>query len=97
MTSIPISEFEHRVARWISHVEKTGEPLEISQRGRAKLVILHKNTFEQWKAERERHQALEIRLLVEAGDRAFREGRFQTHEEVGRRLGLLPGRKKRRR
>lgn len=86
MASIPISEFEHRVARWIAHLERTREPLEILQRGRGKVVVLDKSTFEEFKSDRERLQALEIKLLVEEGERAYKEGRFVTHEEVGRRL-----------
>jgi PHD/YefM family antitoxin component YafN of YafNO toxin-antitoxin module len=97
MAVVPISEFEHRVAKWIAHLEKTREPLEISQRGRTKLVALDKATFDELKADRARLQAIEIKLLVEEGERAFREGRFLTHEQVGQRLGLARPRRRRRR
>ena len=95
MPTIPISEFEHRVARWVEHLQKTREPLEISQRGRTHIVVLDKATFEEWKADRERAQALEIKLLVQEGERAFKRGRFRNHEDVGKRLRTPRQRRKR--
>ena len=86
MATVPISEFEHRVARWATELRKTREPLEISQRGRASLVVLDKQTFDDWTADRERLQAMEIKLLVDAGTRAFARGRSVTHTEVAKRL-----------
>lgn len=86
MASVPISQFEHRVARWSKELERTRAPLEVSQRGVTRLVVLDRETFEEWKADRERLQALEIRMLVTAGEDAFRGGKYQSHEEVGRSL-----------
>lgn len=60
--------------------------LDVSQRGVTKLVVLDRETFEQWKADRERLQALEIKLLVDAGEEAFRGGKYVTHEQLGRKL-----------
>ncbi len=97
MPAVPISEFEHRVAKWIAHMEKTREPLEVSQRGRTKMVAMDAATYEKWKKAWERIQALEIKLLVEAGERAVREGRYKTHEEVERQFGLARARGKRKR
>lgn len=96
MPSVPISQFEHRVARWASRLKKNREPLEISQHGYTSLVVLDKDTFEEWKADRERLQALEILLLVQEGERAIAKGRVLSHEAVGRRFGLAPRKKKRR-
>lgn len=93
MAAIPISQFEHRVARWATELRRTREPLEVSQRGVTKLVVLDLETFQQWKADRERLQALEIKLLVDAGEQAFARGDFQSHEQVGRAL-LRKGRRK---
>jgi len=95
MTSIPISEFEHRVAKWIAHLEKTREPLEISQRGRAKLVVLDKTTYDQWKADRELTQALEIKFLVERGLEDIRKGRVYTQEQVEKMLFAADRKRKR--
>ncbi len=86
VATIPISEFEHRVARWAEHLRKTGEPLQVSQRGRTSLVVLDSQTFERWRLDRERLQALEIKLLVQEGEKAFRRGRWLPHQAVGKRL-----------
>jgi PHD/YefM family antitoxin component YafN of YafNO toxin-antitoxin module len=94
MAAIPISEFEHRVAQWVEHLRKTREPLEITQRGHANLVVMDKDTYEEWKADRERLQALEIKVLVEAGERDIAAGRVYSHQQVGRMLGLMPKPKK---
>lgn len=50
------------------------------------MVVLDLETFERWKADRERLQALEIKLLVDAGEESFRKGKFQSHQQVGRAL-----------
>jgi PHD/YefM family antitoxin component YafN of YafNO toxin-antitoxin module len=84
MPTVPISQFEHRVAQWSDELKRTREPLEISQRGNIALVVLDRETFEEWKNDRERLQALEIRLLVDAGERAARAGKVKSHAAVGR-------------
>lgn len=95
MLIVPISEFEHRVAKWIAHMEKTREPLEVSQRGHTKLVVMDKTTFEELKEERERLRALEIKLLVEAGERDIAAGKLLTHEQVERMARQKPRRRRR--
>jgi PHD/YefM family antitoxin component YafN of YafNO toxin-antitoxin module len=94
MASIPISQFEHRVAHWSEELHRTREPLEISQRGSTTLVVLDRETYDQWKADRERLQALEIRLLVDTGERDFKASRYLTHAQVGKLLSK-PRRRKR--
>jgi PHD/YefM family antitoxin component YafN of YafNO toxin-antitoxin module len=86
MATVPISDFEHRVAQWATRIQKTREPLEVLQRGRSHIVVLDKQTFDEWKAERERLQALEIKLLVDEGARAFSRGRSRSHQAVGKLL-----------
>ncbi len=96
MASVPISEFEHKVARWADHLKKTREPLEVSQRGATHIVVLDKATFDELKADRERLQALEIRLLIDEGERAFARGETVSHAAVGKRLraGARKGRRR---
>lgn len=94
MASIAISEFEHRVAKWAVRLKKSREPLEVMQRGKTGLVVLDKETYDQWVVDRERLQALEVKFLVEEGERAFRRGRVLSHEAVGKRLGLKRASKK---
>lgn len=86
MPTIPISQFEHRVAKWAKHLKKVRLPLEISQHGRADIVVLDQQTFQEWQSDRERLQALEIKLLVDAGERDLAAGRVLSHAQVGRRL-----------
>lgn len=83
MPSVPISEFEGRVARWAARLRKSQDPVEVTQRGKPTLVILNKEAYDRLVSYL---NALEIKLLVEAGERAFAEGRFITHEEMTRRL-----------
>lgn len=96
MDSVPISKFEHRVARWASRLRKEGRALRVTQRGETSVIVLPEQVYEELQKDKAEKEALQIKALIEAGDRAFREGRFVTHEEVGRRLGLLPARKRRR-
>jgi len=96
MPSIPISEFEHRVAKWAKVLSKTREPLEITQRGRTNLVVMDKASYDQIQQDRLRMQALEIKLLVDAAERDIAEGRVYTQEEVEGRLRKLDRKAKRR-
>ncbi len=95
MPSVPISEFEHRVAKWAKVLSKTRKPLEITQRGRTNLVVMHKATYDQIQKELLQKQALEIKLLVEEGERAIREGRYYTQEQV-EKMFRVPRRRRRR-
>ncbi len=95
MAAVPISEFEHRVAKWIAHLEKTREPLEISQRGRTKIVALDAASYDRLKADQELLRAIEIKLLIEAGERDVAKGRLLTQEQVERMA--LGGRRRKRR
>lgn len=97
MPTVPISKFEHRVAKWAKHLKKTRQPLEVSQHGRADIVVLDQQTFQEWQSDRERLQALEIKLLVDAGERDIAAGRVFSHEEVGRMLRNKSSRRSRRR
>lgn len=97
MPTIPISKFEHRVAKWVKHVKKLRQPLEISQHGRTDIVVLDQQTFQEWQSDRERLQALEIKLLVDAGERDIAAGRVLSHEQVGRILRKKPPRRNSRR
>jgi PHD/YefM family antitoxin component YafN of YafNO toxin-antitoxin module len=95
MAAVPISEFEHRVAKWIAHLEKTRQPLEISQRGRTKMVAIDAASYERLLADQELLHAIEIKLLIEAGERDVAKGRLLTHEQV-EKMALGDRRRKRR-
>lgn len=95
MAAIPISEFEHRVARWVIRLKKQREPLHITQRGKPALVVLSQDLFEEWTAERQKAQAFELRMLIEAGERDIAAGRVYTQEQVEKRLRQLDRRGKR--
>lgn len=97
LDTIPISQFEHRVAKWAARLKRERKPLRITQRGETTLVVFPKDLFVEWAADREKTQALELRLLIAAGERDFALGRYHTHEEVGRMLGLTGRKKKTRR
>ena len=62
---------------------------------RSDLTVSHKAPCGKLKSNQKRLEALGIKVLVEEGERAFADGRYQTHEEVARRLGLVPPRRTR--
>lgn len=94
MDSVPISKFEHRVARWASRLHKERKPLRVTQRGETSLVVFPKDVYREFIDEMEKLKALEIRLLIAAGERDIALGRVYTHQQVGRMLGLTPPKKK---
>lgn len=95
LDTIPISQFEHRVAKWAARLRKQRKPLHVTQRGRASLVVLTKEQFDELQADRQRAQALEIRMLIAAGERDIAAGRVYTQKQVEKRLRALDRREKR--
>lgn len=59
-------------------------------------MVLDKSAFDELQADRLRMQAMEIKLLIEEGEKAIREGRFYTQEQV-EEMFKVPDRKKKRR
>jgi prevent-host-death family protein len=73
---IPITDFRQDAARALKQVQRSADPVIITQRGRAAAVMLSVEAFEQ--GERERHI---LRLLAQ-GDREIGEGKGRSLDAV---------------
>jgi len=73
---IPITDFRQDAARALKQVQRSADPVIITQRGRAAAVMLSVEAFEQ--GERERHI---LRLLAQ-GDREIGEGKGRSFDAV---------------
>ena len=73
---IPITDFRQDAARALKQVQRSAEPVIITQRGRAAAVMLSVEAFEQ--GERERHI---LRLLAQ-GDQDIAEGKGRSLDAV---------------
>lgn len=73
---IPITDFRQDAARALKQVQRSADPVIITQRGRAAAVMLSVEAFEQ--GERERHI---LRLLAQ-GDQDIGEGKGSSLDVV---------------
>lgn len=73
---IPITDFRQDAARALKQVQRSAEPVIITQRGRAAAVMLSVEAFEQGERERQ------ILRLLARGDREIGEGKGRSLDAV---------------
>jgi prevent-host-death family protein len=73
---IPITDFRQDAARALKHVQRSAEPVIITQRGRAAAVMLSVEAFEQGERERQ------ILRLLAQGDQDIGEGKGRSLDAV---------------
>lgn len=79
--SITVAELQHGARRVLDRLQRTGDALVVTQRGRSRAVLVPVETHERQRQEIER---LRVLALVEAGRRAVAEGRTRSASEVRR-------------
>jgi prevent-host-death family protein len=87
---IPVTDLQRQAASILKEVNRTAEPVIITQRGRASAVLISAKRY----AEIEEHLALlddlELVRLIQEGEEAIARGETISHEEVKKRLNF-PG------
>ncbi len=73
---VPISEFRADLARWLQHVEETGRPVVVTQRGRATGVLVTPEALD------ELEESREVISKVLRGLREAEAGALLDDEEV---------------
>jgi len=73
---IPITDFRQDAARALKQVQRSAEPVIITQRGRAAAVMLSVEAFEQGERERQ------ILRLLAQGDQEIGEGKGRSLDAV---------------
>jgi len=73
---IPITDFRQDAARALKQVQRSAEPVIITQRGRAAAVMLSVEAFEQGERERQ------ILRLLAQGDQEISEGKGRSLDAV---------------
>ena len=79
--SITVAELQHDARRVLHRLQRTGQPLVVTQRGRSRAILVPVETYERQQQETER---LRVLALVEAGRRAVAEGRTRSTREIRR-------------
>ena len=87
---VPVSDFKAQAADWLRRVADTGQPVVITQNGRAAGVLLSPARFDELT---ERSRFLEA---VDAGLADSEAGRVHSHEEVVSHMKGIARRRKRR-
>lgn len=76
----PVTVLKTRSAELIRRARESGQPVIITQNGRATAVLQDVESFQ-----RQRHALLLLKAMVQ-GDQAYREGHAVSHSEAQRRI-----------
>lgn len=87
---IPITDFQRSAAKILNDVQKSSEPIVITQRGRASAVLLSAERYAEIEKYLEDFDETEMMYLVEQGERDKAAGNTISLEEAKKRLGY-PG------
>lgn len=87
---IPVSDLQRQAAQVLIAVNKSSEPIIITQRGRASAVIISAEHYARIEEDLELLDDLELAQMLEKSESDRESGNTLTHEEVKKRLGF-PG------
>ncbi len=87
---IPVTDLQRQAARILSDVNKSSEPIIITQRGRPAAVLLSAKRYAEIEEDLAEFDDLELEYLLAISEQAKAKGDVLTHEEVRKRLNF-PG------
>jgi len=87
---IPVSDLQRQAAQILSDVNRTSEPIVITQRGRASAVIVSAKHYQQIEEDLELLDELELERSVRVGLEDKAAGRMISLDEAKKRLNY-PG------
>ena len=85
---IPITDLQRQAAKILSDVNKSSEPIIITQRGRAAAVLLSAKRYAEIEEDLAQFDDLELEYLIALGEKAKANGDVLSHEEVRSQLGF---------
>lgn len=91
---IPITDLQQKTKKYVQQVRETGEPIVITQRGRAAAVLASAEVFEGYLATLEEMSYPDARQRLERAKREIKEGRTVELESFLRGISKSRGGKK---
>ena len=85
---IPVSDLQRQAAQILLDVNKSSDPIIITQRGRPAAVLISTKRYAQIEEDLELLDDLELAQMLQQAERERLEGKTLSHEEVKRRLGF---------
>jgi prevent-host-death family protein len=96
---IPITDLQRQAGQIVTGCADSGEPVIITQRGRAAAVLLPVSQYEQIEADLQRLDELELQAMIERAAAQIAAGQTLSHQQVKERLAArmkpAPARRKR--
>lgn len=89
---IPITDLQRQAGQVVNGLIDSGEPIVVTQRGRAAAVIVSIERYRQIEEDLERLDELELSEMVARGRAARQGGDVLSHAAVKRRLGIADAR-----
>lgn len=84
---VPVTDLQRQAAQILEELSDSGEPMIITQRGRAKAVLLSAERYAQIEEDLELLDDLELLEMIEESKRDIAEGKTIPLDEVKKRLG----------
>ena len=88
---IPVTDLQRQAAQILTELNDSSEPFVITQRGRAKAVLLTAKRYAEIEEDLQRLDELELLAMVEDARRALKEGKTISQKDVKKRLGIENG------
>lgn len=85
---IPITDLQRQAGQIINSLSERGEPVIVTQRGRASAVLISAKRYSEIEEDLKRLDELELLEMVEKSRQEIREGKTLSHEEVKKRLSF---------
>lgn len=89
-TIIPVTDLQRQAASILSEVNRSSEPIIITQRGRASAVLISAKRYAQIEEDLALLDDLELLEMIDEAKKALADGDTISHDEVKRRLNF-PG------
>jgi prevent-host-death family protein len=83
---IPITDLQRQIGTIVSGCETSGEPVIITQRGRAAAVLLPVSRYEQIEADLTRLDELELQAMLQQAEANIAAQQTISHQEVKERM-----------
>ncbi|MBS1807698.1 MAG: type II toxin-antitoxin system prevent-host-death family antitoxin [Acidobacteria bacterium] len=83
---IPITDLQRQIGTLVSGCETSGEPIIITQRGRAAAVLLPVSRYEQIEEDLARLDEFELQAMLQQAEAQIAARQTITHQEVKARL-----------
>lgn len=87
----PITDLQRQAGQIVGNLTDSGEPVIITQRGRAAAVLMTAKRYAEIEEDLQRLDELELLAMVADSRKAIKDGKTVSQKDVKKRLGIKNG------